>query len=511
LPVTYASSNPQVATIIDGNIHLVGVGTATITASQSGNDNWNAATSVTQTLTVAAAVPTVTTTAPVMIGTTTATSGGQVTNDGGAPVTARGVCWNIAANPTVADAKTTDGTGTGAFTRTLTRLSAGTTYYVRAYATNSAGTGYGEPKSFTTPVSTGPDFVVTSIVLRPELPAVVGKFTATITVQNQGRQKGKGGNLYVWLDKPAEAAVGEKGDKSASISILKPGQSKVVRMSLLAPKTWGTFTLRAFIDAKNITLEDDEYNNQATHMYATGLPDFEISEVSISPELPLAGKTFTAYVTVVNSGEVAGNGGYLDLWADSSILPTPPVPGSKTKGNKYKSVGTLQPGQVKTIKVTGLKAPADNLEPVLGVLIDSRAKTLEVDEDNNWFEFDYLNNVPGNSNPLSITSKAIDTTATADSLWVKTEPIVWIYDTAGPSTVRIIVKGNTNADSIGILTHGDGMASIYKIKLDSANNFNDTVSIGFSYMSGIYINYNTEIILYGTNGESTEIPLLNPK
>ena len=94
--------------------------------------------------------PTVTTTAVSSITTTTAESGGNVTNDGGASVTARGVCWSTSENPTISDSKTTDGTGTGEFTSSITGLSPGTTYYVRAYATNSAGTGYGEQRSFTT-------------------------------------------------------------------------------------------------------------------------------------------------------------------------------------------------------------------------------------------------------------------------------------------------------------------------------------------------------------------------
>ena len=123
-------------------------------------------------------------------------------------------------------------------------------------------------------------------------------------------------------------------------------------------------------------------------MYDTGLPDFEILGVSITPETPAAGKTFTAYVTVTNSGEVAGDAGYLDLWADSSALPATPEPGKKTKGNKYKTVGILQPGQEKVITVTGLKTPLGTAW-TLGMLIDSRAKTVELDETNNWFEFDY--------------------------------------------------------------------------------------------------------------------------
>jgi len=81
---------------------------------------------------------------------TTATCGGNIASDGGFAITARGVCWSISSNPTIADAHTTDGTGTGVFISNLTGLSPNTTYYVRAYATNSVGTSYGEQYSFTT-------------------------------------------------------------------------------------------------------------------------------------------------------------------------------------------------------------------------------------------------------------------------------------------------------------------------------------------------------------------------
>ncbi|MDD2290124.1 MAG: FISUMP domain-containing protein [Bacteroidales bacterium] len=84
------------------------------------------------------------------ITTTTATCGGNVTGDGGDAVTARGVCWSTSENPTTANSKTTNGSGLGAFTGNITGLTPNTTYYVRAYATNSEGTTYGEQKSFTT-------------------------------------------------------------------------------------------------------------------------------------------------------------------------------------------------------------------------------------------------------------------------------------------------------------------------------------------------------------------------
>ena len=95
-------------------------------------------------------IPVLTTTAVSNITQTMASCGGNITSDGGATVTARGVCWSTNQNPTIADSKTTDGTSAGSFTSNITGLTAGTIYYVRAYATNSAGTGYGSAMSFTT-------------------------------------------------------------------------------------------------------------------------------------------------------------------------------------------------------------------------------------------------------------------------------------------------------------------------------------------------------------------------
>ncbi len=94
--------------------------------------------------------PTVTTTAPSNITTTTADSGGNVTDGGGDPVTARGVCWSENPNPTISDSHTNDGSGTGAFTSSITGLSPDTLYHVKAYATNAVGTSYGADMEFTT-------------------------------------------------------------------------------------------------------------------------------------------------------------------------------------------------------------------------------------------------------------------------------------------------------------------------------------------------------------------------
>ncbi|MBB5440974.1 hypothetical protein HDC92_004678 [Pedobacter sp. AK017] len=100
---------------------------------------------------LAATLPNVSTTAITSITYGAAASGGNVTNDGGAVITSKGVCWSTNPGPTITlNTKTTDGTGVGSFNSGLTGLTLGTMYYVRAYAVNSVGTGYGTEVSFTT-------------------------------------------------------------------------------------------------------------------------------------------------------------------------------------------------------------------------------------------------------------------------------------------------------------------------------------------------------------------------
>lgn len=82
---------------------------------------------------------------------TTAVSGGNITSDGGVSINARGVCWGSTANPVIADSHTIDGTGDGAFSSIITGIKNNTLYYVRAYATNSVGTSFGNQQSFTIP------------------------------------------------------------------------------------------------------------------------------------------------------------------------------------------------------------------------------------------------------------------------------------------------------------------------------------------------------------------------
>jgi uncharacterized protein (TIGR02145 family) len=119
-------------------------------------------------------IPTLTTTIVGTITSSTATSGGNITADGGASITFRGVCWSTSHNPTTADSKTSEAIGTGVFTSNILGLKANSTYYLRAFATNSAGTAYGNEVSFKTT-----DLTIT------EITDIEGNVYGTVKIDNQ--------------------------------------------------------------------------------------------------------------------------------------------------------------------------------------------------------------------------------------------------------------------------------------------------------------------------------------
>ncbi|HNW76810.1 MAG TPA: hypothetical protein PKJ28_07990 [Bacteroidales bacterium] len=109
-------------------------------------------------------LPVLTTSMASEITKSSAVCGGNVSSDGGSVVISRGVCWSSTKNPTIANSKTIDGTGTGAFSSSITGLLANTTYFVRAYATNNSGTAYGTEISFTTNMESNPQFNIFKII-----------------------------------------------------------------------------------------------------------------------------------------------------------------------------------------------------------------------------------------------------------------------------------------------------------------------------------------------------------
>ncbi len=128
-------------------------------------------------------LPIISTTTVSEITYTTAISGGNLTSEGGSPILSRGICWNTSENPTVENNKTIETGGIGSFTSNITQLSPNTIYYVRAYATNIAGTGYGNQVSFTTQQAAVPTLTTKSITSISQTYAFSG---GNITSDNGG-------------------------------------------------------------------------------------------------------------------------------------------------------------------------------------------------------------------------------------------------------------------------------------------------------------------------------------
>ena len=121
-----------------------------------------------------ATIPELTTAAITEVGLTSAKSGGTIIADGGEEITAKGVCWSTNTAPTIDDPKTADGTGSAAFISNIVGLDEGTTYYVRAYATNDVGTAYGNELTFTTNEVTGAVLTTTEATNITSTTATVG-------------------------------------------------------------------------------------------------------------------------------------------------------------------------------------------------------------------------------------------------------------------------------------------------------------------------------------------------
>ena len=192
--ICYSTSNtPTLADNVTVDSYTSGPFTSTLTGLTAGttyyvrayvtNELGTAYGEVQSFTTAGYTVPIVTTTTASNISSSSATSGGNVTDDGGTEVTARGVCWSTSHNPTTSNSTTTNGTGTGSFTSSLTGLSGGTTYYVRAYATNNEGTSYGNEISFNTTTPT------------PTLP------TPNVSVERNGN------NFYFTISTPGVSGV----------------------------------------------------------------------------------------------------------------------------------------------------------------------------------------------------------------------------------------------------------------------------------------------------------------
>jgi hypothetical protein len=164
-----------------------------------------------QVLTMCGGIPTwggclaqLTTTAVTNITTTTATVGGNIANDGGSTVTARGVCYSTSQNPTIVNSIVSSGSGVGSFSCNLTGLQFNTTYYTRAYATNVNGTAYGNQQTFTTSNTSLATIVLDSLsmVIKNADFVILGQFHV---ISNGGSTISFSGLCYDTLPNPTLA------------------------------------------------------------------------------------------------------------------------------------------------------------------------------------------------------------------------------------------------------------------------------------------------------------------
>lgn len=176
-----------------------------------------------------AILPVLTTTETLAVTSNSATSGGNITSDGGSTITARGVCWGINQNPTTADNKTENGMGTGIFSSSISGISPGQTYYIRAYATNSVGTAYGNQITLSTPA------------ILPLLTTIDATSVTSTTAISGGNITNDGGAAITtrgvcWSLNHNPTTTGNKtengvgiGIYTSSISGLSPGKTYYIR------------------------------------------------------------------------------------------------------------------------------------------------------------------------------------------------------------------------------------------------------------------------------------------
>jgi uncharacterized protein (TIGR02145 family) len=240
-------------------------------------------------------MPTLTTTALTNITTTSVTSGGLISKDGGATVTALGVCWSTTSNPTVGDSHTSDGNGTGSFTSNITGLTPNTLYHVRAYATNKVGTAYGADISFTT----------TQIVVPTLTTVAVTSVTGTTAIS--------GGNIT----SDGNGAITAKGvcwalttGPTITNSLTTDGTGSASFVSNLSGLTSGViYYVRAYATNSAGTA----YGNEITFTTVLGAPTSVVAtagnaQATLTFTAPSGGSGITGYTVTSTPGNITGTG-----------------------------------------------------------------------------------------------------------------------------------------------------------------------------------------------------------
>lgn len=244
--------------------------------------------------------------------------GGNVISEGLAEVTARGICWAASPNPSVNDFKTQDGTGSGVFKSSLTGLAGLTTYYVRAYATNSYGTTYGEQRSFTTNEITQPDMIIIEPDVIPRSISLTGTFSVGCGYFNQGMRTNQSSTLRVFLS--PDPILDDTDQILYDALMLEPDYIQyyeVYGLEFPAYVTRGIWYILVLADADDEITESNEKNNLTIIDINVGLsgiasdklqPDFKAYPNPSSGDFILSLPAETTKIQVYSStGELIKN------------------------------------------------------------------------------------------------------------------------------------------------------------------------------------------------------------
>ncbi|MBW8334039.1 MAG: hypothetical protein K0M40_18605 [Prolixibacteraceae bacterium] len=249
------------------------------------------------------ALPLVTTSAVTDVLQTGAKSGGNIIATGFTDITAHGVCWGINQNPTIADSKTVEGKGIGTFTSTIINLESNTTYYLRAYATNSAGTAYGNQVTFKT---------ILNVVFPTTITAAVTNITANAVTSGGSVTATGGGEVTArgvcWSDHQNPTISDSKTSDGAGTGEF---QSQI---SGLIP---GTYYARAYATNSAGT----GYGNMVTFATEKTLPVLTTKAIT---DISAMGAVSGGNITSAGGGTISGRG---ICWSES---PNPTIANEKT-------------------------------------------------------------------------------------------------------------------------------------------------------------------------------------
>ncbi len=285
-----------------------------------------------------AVAPTVSTAAPGSVATTSAVLGGNVTADGGDNVTERGVVYSTSNNtPTTADAKATNGTGTGTFSATISTLTPGTTYYVRAYAINSAGTSYGSSISFTTtPNAPVVDSPANGSLLSTDTPTYTGTAPAgsTVTVYVDGSSistTAPGGNWS--LAQPASLTQGSHTVRATA---------QVTGSAVSANSNTNTFsvdTVRPTVAISSATAPNGGTSSNTPFAYTVTFSE-NVNASFVAGDVTVTNGTISGFTTVVPGTTFTFN---VTPTANGVVSVTVPANVAQDAAGNFNTAGTPAP------------------------------------------------------------------------------------------------------------------------------------------------------------------------